>query len=75
MEKDARDTDFIEYRDTRFLDLDERLLDLCRQKLSKFIKVEEAFSKFFDSDMLEEILDGKADIEMVNYLNKVKANV
>ena len=75
LEKNARENDFISYRDTRFLDLDERLLDLCRDKLSDFIKVEIAFRKFFDSNMLEEILEGKADTDMVINLNKVKANV
>ena len=54
--------------------LEDRLLNLCRHKLSGFIKVEKAFQKFFDPKMLDEILENKADTTMVNDLNRIKAN-
>ena len=74
MEKELRDSDFADHRDLCFADLEDRLLHLCRHKLSGFIKVEKAFQKFFDPKMLEEILEDKADTKMVNELNRIKAN-
>lgn len=64
-EKTNREADFIAYRDMRFLDLDNRLLDLCRTKLEDFIRVENSFRRFFDSDLLEDLLNSKADYSMV----------
>jgi hypothetical protein len=69
-----RDSDFAEHKDLVFADLEERLLHICRHKLSGFIKVEKAFQKFFDPKMLEEIIDNKADTKMVNDLNRIKVN-
>ena len=64
-EQTSREADYIAYRDMRFLDLDDRLLDLCRTKLEDFIRVENSFRKFFDSDLLEDLLNSKADYSMV----------
>jgi hypothetical protein len=50
------------------------MIDLCREKLENFEKVEKSFKKYFDSDLLEYVLDRKADVDMINQLNHVKAN-
>ena len=74
-EQTIREESFISYRDMRFLDLEYRLLDLCRFKLENFIRIENSFKKFFDSDMLEDQLNSKADYVMVENLNKIKVNL
>ena len=58
----------------RFLDLEDRLLELCRLKLEDFIRVENSFKRYFDSDMLEDVLNSKADYIMVENLNRIKVN-
>ena len=57
------------------MDLDDRLLHLCRAKLENFTRVENSFKRFFNSDLLEDILNAKADQTMVDNLNRIKVNL
>ena len=49
-------------------DHEDKILDICREKIECFEKVEKSFSKFFDGEFLEQLLDRKADIEMVEQI-------
>ena len=44
-------------------------MDICRDKLSDFTRIEASFSKFFDQGLLSDVLDTKADREQIHHLD------
>ena len=50
------------------------MIHLFATRFEKYEKVEKSFSKFFNSNELQQLLDDKADNIMITELNQNKAN-
>ena len=49
--------------------------ETMENKFTKYEKVMTSFGKFFDQDELSSILDRKADVDLVNNINRERASL
>ena len=66
--------DFGSFQNQLLSDFEDKMLDMCRDKLHDFQRVEKSFSKFFDQGLLTDVLDTKADREQIHHLDIAKAD-
>jgi hypothetical protein len=69
-----RKVKFDEYlKDTKNY-FDQSMVKQFLQKFKKYEKVERSFSKYFNTEDLDSIMDSKVDIEMLNEVKQDKAS-
>ena len=73
-EQKNRNHDFASFQNQLLNEFEDKILDICRDKLSDFTRIEASFSKFFDQGLLSDVLDTKADREQIHHLDISKAD-
>ena len=69
-----RKVKFDEYLKDTKNDFDQNMVKQFLQKFKKYEKVERSFSKYFNTEDLDSIMDSKVDIEMLNEVTQDKAS-
>lgn len=69
-----RKVKFDEYLKDTKNDFDQNMVKQFLQKFKKYEKVERSFSKYFNTEDLDSIMDSKVDIEMLNEVKQDKAS-
>jgi hypothetical protein len=69
-----RKVKFDEYLKDTKNDFDQSMVKQFLQKFKKYEKVERSFSKYFNTEDLDSIMDSKVDIEMLNEVKQDKAS-
>ena len=69
-----RKVKFDEYLKDTKNDFDQNMVKQFLHKFKKYEKVERSFSKYFNTEDLDSIMDSKVDIEMLNEVKQDKAS-
>ena len=72
-EKEKRQADYEDFKLVQESNYQFRIVEMVREKMQRYERVEHMFSKFFDIQELEATFDRKADIELIHELNNSKA--